>query len=174
MTIRKMLSLSTGHLSKAAVEYLSRPASDSPSSDIYRDTGVIVMDADTALSGLVVRDRNRDAGGRFHRWVESGGDSMVVYPTAYGWLAWVYDELGGEDADEVPLELDRIFLFARNQGVEWIEFDRDAGTIDELEVFATEEPAPKPDPIIEADPSHPAAVIAMLDQMAREEAAHAA
>lgn len=61
------------------------------------------------------------------RWPCSGG------PIPYGYYIWA-----PEDADEdreIPADLAQVLLWARRQGFDYVQFDGDEETIDELPAF---------------------------------------
>lgn len=118
---RMMLDLSTAHLSDAATEYLNRPPAQRPG-DVPHDNGVY-------------EHPMFDRGGRHHRWLSTGGNSIIVYPHQYGWFVYAHDELGGEDAEDVPAELWVIILAANKSGFAWLNFDCDTSVTDELPVY---------------------------------------
>ena len=72
---------------------------------------------------------------------EAESDSST-YGGHYGWFAWAHRDpdnpghttFGGEDP-RCPATLARIFEFACNNGCEYVLFDSDADSIDELPIF---------------------------------------
>jgi hypothetical protein len=59
----------------------------------------------------------------------------------YGWFVYVAEDTEGVD---VPLDLRSALHVARREGCEWVMFDCDASTIDELPTFEWEEESPEP------------------------------
>lgn len=118
-----ILRLSTAHLSAAAVAYLNKPPTPQPSNH----TAFVV-------NGLF-EDVSLGPDSRRHRWLSLGGDSLVVYPTEYGWFVYAHDALCGGDADQVPDELWQIMKAAADRGFAWIEFDRDVPACPGIPVY---------------------------------------
>ncbi len=60
-------------------------------------------------------------------------DGVIAFPNReYGWILWVPDDPEEESADydgEVPAEVLRIQLYARQHGCDYVMFDRD-GPVD--------------------------------------------
>jgi hypothetical protein len=122
----RTIRLSTGHLSDASVAFLSKPPTDR--------VGEMAEDRPSSEDGLF-RDRMPDRGGRHHRWLELGGESLWCIPHRFGWLVWVPGELCSPDSDEVPADLVAIIERAQRDNCDWINFDCDETPLEDLPTF---------------------------------------
>ena len=136
MTLKTYLALSTAHLSKAAVEFLNRaPRRTLPFVGAIPGVHRLQERPQPDVGGLVYSDLVPDRGGRRHRWLEAGGNSIWSIPHRYGWWVFAHDEFNGEDADEVPADLVTILVAAHAAGQVWVNFDQYADQVAELPVF---------------------------------------
>lgn len=60
-------------------------------------------------------------------------ENFIAYEKGeYGWFVYVPEIM---DTYEMPKDLDNCIQFARNNGCDWIMFDRDVETIDSLQIY---------------------------------------
>ena len=121
-----MATISTAHLSPAAMAYLDRDGGDGS----LEHLDMVEAHADSDPLRLFVPFKGD------HFWLDRGGYSIVAVPYRFGWFVFAHDEFGGTDADEVPPELARIIIACNRLGFTWIKFDSDAIPTPGLPVYA--------------------------------------
>ena len=121
-----MATISTRHLSPAAIAYLDRDGGDGSLEHLDMVEDHSDADSPTRLFVPFAGD---------HFWLDRGGYSIVAVPYRFGWFVFAHDAFDGTDADEVPPELARIIIACNRLGFTWIKFDSETSPTPALPIY---------------------------------------
>lgn len=110
-----LIDLSTAHLSPAAKAFLDRGRNATGGQQCLQ---MVEEDAEEPTRLLVMFSHD-------HFWLDGGGNSIIAVPHQHGWFVYAHEEFCGDDAEEIPPDLETIIFACNKAGAHWINFDAD-------------------------------------------------